>query len=122
MKFLVVDDSMTMRKIACNALRRIGYDDIVEAKDGHDAIGMLYNEKVDFIITDWNMPRMSGLEFAKFVRSEKRLRHLPILMVTTRGQKKDVLQALKARVNSYILKPFTPETLKGKIEQILKTI
>ena len=122
MKFLVVDDSQTMRRIVNNALKNIGYEDILEAEDGKDAIGKLYTEKVDFIITDWNMPNMSGLEFTKAVRGDEQYADLPILMVTTRGMKEDVVEALQARVNNYIVKPFTPQVLKEKIDQILKTV
>jgi len=121
MKFLVVDDSQTMRRIVNNALKNIGYEDILEAEDGKDAIGKLYTEKVDFIITDWNMPNMSGLEFTKAIRGDEQYAELPILMVTTRGMKEDVVEALQAKVNNYIVKPFTPVVLKEKIEQILKT-
>ena len=121
MKFLVVDDSQTMRRIVNNALKNIGYEEIIEAEDGKDAIGKLYIEKVDFIITDWNMPNMSGLEFTKAVRGDEQFADLPILMVTTRGMKEDVMEALQARVNNYVVKPFTPAVLKEKIDQILKT-
>jgi two-component system chemotaxis response regulator CheY len=121
MKFLVVDDSQTMRRIVNNALKGIGYDDIVEAEDGKDALTKLYVEKIDFVITDWNMPNMSGLEFTKAVRSDDQFLNLPILMVTTRGMKEDVMEALQARVNNYVVKPFTPQVLKEKIDQILKT-
>lgn len=121
MKFLVVDDSQTMRRIVNNALKGIGYDDIIEAEDGKDALAKLYVEKVDFVITDWNMPNMSGLEFTKAVRADDQFLDLPILMVTTRGMKEDVMEALQARVNNYVVKPFTPQVLKEKIDQILKT-
>ena len=121
MKFLVVDDSQTMRRIVNNALKGIGYDDIVEAEDGKDALTKLYVDKIDFVITDWNMPNMSGLEFTKAVRSDDQFLNLPILMVTTRGMKEDVMEALQARVNNYVVKPFTPQVLKEKIDQILKT-
>ena len=121
MKFLVVDDSQTMRRIVNNALTGIGYADIVEAEDGKDALAKLYVEKVDFVITDWNMPNMSGLEFTKAVRSDEQFIDLPILMVTTRGMKEDVMEALQARVSNYVVKPFTPQVLKEKIDQILKT-
>jgi two-component system, chemotaxis family, chemotaxis protein CheY len=122
MKFLVVDDSQTMRRIVNNALKGIGYDDIIEAEDGKDAITKLYVEKIDFVITDWNMPNMSGLEFTKAVRADEQFLNLPILMVTTRGMKEDVMEALQARVNNYVVKPFTPQVLKEKIDQILKTV
>ena len=121
MKFLVVDDSQTMRRIVNNALKGIGYDDIIEAEDGKDAITKLYVEKIDFVITDWNMPNMSGLEFTKAVRADEQFLNLPILMVTTRGMKEDVMEALQARVNNHVVKPFTPQVLKEKIDQILKT-
>ncbi len=121
-RFLVVDDSPTMRRIVINALKNIGYTEIVEAEDGKDALAKLYVEKIDFIITDWNMPNMNGLELTKAVRSDPNFANIPILMVTTRGMKEDVLEALQARVNNYIVKPFTPQILKEKIEQILKTL
>ena len=120
--FLVVDDSPTMRRIVINALKNIGYTDIVEAEDGKDALAKLYAERIDFIITDWNMPNMGGLELTKAVRSDPNFANIPILMVTTRAMKEDVLEALQARVNNYIVKPFTPQILKEKIEQILKTL
>ena len=121
-KFLVVDDSPTMRRIVINALKNIGYTDIVEAEDGKDALAKLYSERIDFIITDWNMPNMTGLELTRAVRSDPNFANIPILMVTTRGMKQDVLEALEAKVNNYIVKPFTPQVLKEKIEQILKTL
>ena len=120
MKILIVDDSMTMRRIIANTLKNLGYETFVEAEDGKDAYAKLYAESPDFIITDWNMPNMSGLEFVKAVRSDQKYGNIPILMVTTRGMKRDILEALKARVNSYIIKPFTPGVMKEKIEQILK--
>ena len=122
MKFMVVDDSPTMRKIVVNALKRLGYNDIIEAEDGKDALAKLHIEQVDFIITDWNMPNMNGLEFTKTIRASQEFKDLPILMVTTRGMKEDVLDALQARVNNYVVKPFTPQVLKQKIEQILQTV
>ncbi len=121
-RFLVVDDSPTMRRIVINALKNIGYTNIVEAEDGKDALAKLYAEKIDFIITDWNMPNMTGLELIKAIRSDPNFADIPILMVTTRAMKEDVLEALQARVNNYIVKPFTPQILKEKIEQILKTL
>ena len=119
-KFLVVDDSLTMRRIVVNALKAQGYDQVIEAADGKDAVGKLVAEGATFIITDWNMPEMSGLDFCKWVRGNPQYEKLPILMITTRGNKDDVIEALKARVNNYIVKPFTPQGLKEKIEQILK--
>jgi two-component system chemotaxis response regulator CheY len=120
MKFLVVDDSPTMRRIVINALKQFGYDNVVEAGDGIEALDVLKKEgNVDFIITDWNMPNMTGLELTQTVRASTEFANLPILMVTTRGLKQDIVDALKARVNNYVVKPFTPQVLKEKIDAIL---
>jgi two-component system chemotaxis response regulator CheY len=120
MKFLVVDDSPTMRRIVINALKSFGIEDIVEAEDGQDALSKLQTHKIDFVITDWNMPNMSGLDLTKAIRASEQWKNLPILMVTTRGLKEDIIQALQAKVNNYIVKPFTPQVLKEKITAILK--
>lgn len=122
LKFLVVDDSVTMRRIVINSLANLNYLDYVEASDGKDALAKLESDpNINFVITDWNMPEMSGLELVKAIRSDQRFSELPVLMVTTRGLKNDIIEALKARVNNYILKPFTPQVLREKIEQILST-
>ncbi len=119
LKILAVDDSPTMRRIIINTLKRAGYNDVVEATDGKDAIAKLKVEPITFVITDWNMPEMDGLEFVTTLRANDQFKSLPVLMVTTRSVKDDIVEALKAGVNNYIVKPFTPETLKQKIEQIL---
>jgi two-component system, chemotaxis family, chemotaxis protein CheY len=121
-KFLVVDDSLTMRRIVINTLKTIGYDTVVEAVDGKDAMAKLISEGADFLITDWNMPEMNGLELSKWVRNSSNAQGMPILMVTTRGNKEDVIEAMKMRVNNYIVKPFTAQGLKEKIDQILKSL
>ena len=121
MKFLVVDDSVTMRRIIINALERIGYTEAVEAANGHEALGS-FDESIGFIITDWNMPTMSGLEFARNVRSTPYGQTIPILMVTTRGAREDIVAAVEAGVNNYILKPFTPSVLKDKIDRLLASV
>jgi two-component system chemotaxis response regulator CheY len=122
LKFLVVDDSVTMRRIVLNSLKNLGYEDFVEANDGREAIEKLSGDsQINFIITDWNMPVVSGLELVKAIRGSEKLSKLPILMVTTRGIKEDIIEALQAKVNNYIIKPFTPAVLKEKIEQILAT-
>ena len=118
MKFLVVDDSITMRRIIINALQRIGYTDVVEATDGREALERL-DQSIGFIITDWNMPNMSGVEFARAVRGTLVGASLPMLMVTTRAAREDIIAAIDAGVNNYILKPFTPSVLKEKIERLL---
>ena len=119
MKFLVVDDSPTMRRIVCNALQEIGYSEMTEAEDGEDALEKI-DEDVDFLITDWNMPNMNGLDLAKTIRGHADLNGLPILMVTTRGMKEDVVQAMEADINNYVVKPFTPKVLQEKIDSILQ--
>ena len=122
MKFLVVDDSPTMRRIVCNALKEIGYTDLVEAGDGNEALEQLEATGPDFVITDWNMPNMNGLDLTKSIRAHATYGHLPILMITTRGMKEDVLEAMQARVNNYVVKPFTPQVLREKIDLIAKTV
>lgn len=118
MKFLVVDDSVTMRRIIINALQRIGYTDTLEAADGLEALAK-FDDSVKFIITDWNMPNMSGLEFARAVRATPIGQSVPILLVTTRGAREDIIAAVEAGVNNYILKPFTPSVLKEKIDRLM---
>lgn len=122
MQFLVVDDSPTMRRIVVNALRSIGYENVVEAEDGQDALSKLQAHTIDFIITDWNMPNLNGLDLTKTIRSSPSISSIPILMVTTRALKQDIIEALQAKVNNYIVKPFTPTVLKEKIELILQSI
>jgi two-component system, chemotaxis family, chemotaxis protein CheY len=117
MKCLVVDDSATMRRIVINALKTIGYSDAVEAADGKEALARC-DSSIQMVITDWNMPVMGGLDLVKNLRSDPKTAKIPILMVTTRSLKEDILQALDAGINSYILKPFTPEVLKEKLDQV----
>jgi two-component system chemotaxis response regulator CheY len=119
LKILAVDDSPTMRRIIINTLKRAGFSDVVEATDGKDALAKMKVEDINFIITDWNMPEMDGLSFVTNLRSNNEYSKMPILMVTTRSVKDDIIEAMKAGVNSYIVKPFTPDTLKEKILQIL---
>ncbi len=120
LKFLVVDDSVTMRRIVINSLKNLSYDNFVEAGDGREALDKLSaDNSINFVITDWNMPNVSGLELVKSIRGDEKLSKLWILMVTTRGVKEDIIEALNARVNNYIVKPFTPQILKEKIDQIV---
>jgi len=118
MRFLVVDDSATMRRIVVNSLQRIGYTDVVEAGDGMEALDKL-DASIGFIITDWNMPNMTGLELAQAVRARPEFLTLPILMVTARSVREDIMTALDAGLNYYIVKPFTPQVLKEKIDALL---
>jgi two-component system chemotaxis response regulator CheY len=120
MKILTVDDFSTMRRIIRNMLRQLGYTNVVEAEDGAEALTLLQREKVDFVISDWNMPHMSGLDLLKAIRADANLKPLPVLLVTAEALKENVVEALKAGVNNYVVKPFTAETLKEKIDAIFK--
>ena len=120
MKLIVVDDSSTMRRIIKNTLARLGYKDILEGEDGAQGWSVLdANPDTGMLITDWNMPEMNGLELVKKVRADERFADLPIIMVTTEGGKAEVITALKAGVNNYIVKPFTPQVLKEKLGAVL---
>jgi two-component system, chemotaxis family, chemotaxis protein CheY len=120
LKFLIVDDSQTMRRIVANSLKNLGYEDFVEASDGKDALVKLAaDDSINFVITDWNMPVLSGLELIRAIRSDDKMGKIPVLMVTTRGVKDDIVEALKAKVNNYVVKPFTPAILREKIDQIV---
>ncbi len=123
LKFLVVDDSVTMRRIVINSLKNLGYTSYVEATDGKDALAKLAaDSSINFVITDWNMPNMTGLELSQAIRGDSNLSSLPILMVTTRGVKEDIVQALQIKVNNYVVKPFTPQVLKEKLDAILANL
>ncbi|MGD8777594.1 MAG: response regulator [Ignavibacteria bacterium] len=123
LKFLVVDDSVTMRRIVINSLKNLGYTSYVEATDGKDALAKLAaDSSINFVITDWNMPNMTGLELSQAIRGDANLSKLPILMVTTRGVKDDIVQALNVKVNNYVVKPFTPQVLKEKLDAILANL
>ncbi len=119
MRFLVVDDSSTMRRIIINTLNKLGHTDVVEASNGREGIDRLASARVDMIITDWNMPEVSGIEFIRAVRTQETTSRVPVLMVTTNAAKDDIVEALRAGVNNYVVKPFTPETMKEKIEGLL---
>ncbi len=120
MKLLVVDDSSTMRRIIKNTLSRLGYDDVLEGENGIEGwTHMDADPSIGVLITDWNMPEMNGLELVRKVRADERFKDIPIIMVTTEGGKAEVITALKAGVNNYIVKPFTPQVLKEKLEVVL---
>jgi two-component system chemotaxis response regulator CheY len=121
LKILAVDDSPTMRRIIINILKRAGFSDVSEATDGKDALAKMKVDDFDLIITDWNMPEMDGLTFVNNIRAVEEFESIPVLMVTTRSVKEDIMAAMKAGVNSYIVKPFTPDTLMDKIMQVTKT-
>ena len=118
MKVLVVDDFATMRKIVRNILKQIGFTNIVEADDGAAAMSIIKKDKIDFVVTDWNMPNMTGLELLQNIRAEEKAKDMPVLMVTAEGLAENVVDAVKSGVDNYIVKPFTAETVQAKIEQI----
>lgn len=122
MKILVVDDFSTMRRIIRNLLRDLGYTNTHEADDGQSALPMLKGGGFDFVITDWNMPGMQGIDLLKSVRADPELAHLPVLMVTAESKREQIIEAAQAGVNGYIVKPFTAQTLKEKMEKIFERL
>lgn len=122
MKILIVDDFSTMRRIIKNLLRDLGFNNTSEADDGATALPMLKSGKFDFLVTDWNMPGMTGIELLKSVRADPELMALPVLMVTAEQKKEQIVEAAQAGVNGYIVKPFTATTLKEKIDKIFERI
>ncbi len=118
MKILVVDDFSTMRRIVKNILRQLNFNNIVEADDGASALDILQKEKVDMVVSDWNMPKMTGLELLKAVRADDALKDIPFLMVTAEARQENIIEAVKSGVSNYIVKPFTAETLGQKINQV----
>jgi two-component system chemotaxis response regulator CheY len=122
MKILVVDDFSTMRRIIKNLLRDLGFNNTVEADDGSTALPMLQAGGIDFLVTDWNMPGMQGIDLLKAVRSDPKLQKLPVLMVTAESKRDQIVEAAQAGVNGYIVKPFTAATLREKIEKIFERV
>lgn len=118
MRVLVVDDFSTMRRIVKNILRQLGFTNVVEADDGTTAWEVLNKDHIDFIISDWNMPQMSGIDLLRKVRASEDFAHLPFLMVTAEAQQENIIEAARAKVSNYIVKPFTAETMKQKIDKI----
>ncbi len=118
MSILIVDDFATMRRILKNILRQIGFSNIFEADDGKTALKELKKNKFDMILSDWNMPEMSGLELLKAVKSDDELKDIPYIMVTAEAQKDNIVEAVKAGVNSYVVKPFTADTVAAKLKQL----
>ncbi|AXQ28205.1 response regulator [Solimonas sp. K1W22B-7] len=120
MKILIVDDFSTMRRIVKNLLNDLGYTNTTEADDGKSAWPLLQAGGFDFVVTDWNMPGMTGIDLLKAIRGDARLAKLPVLMVTAEAQRDQIIEAAKAGVNGYIIKPFTAVTLKEKIDKIFQ--
>jgi two-component system chemotaxis response regulator CheY len=118
-KILIVDDFATMRRILKNILKKIGFTQIIEADDGSNALKVLEKEKVDLVISDWNMPKMTGIEFLRAVRANTAFKDLPFLMVTAEAQKQNIIEAVQAGVSNYVVKPFTEEAITEKLAKIL---
>jgi two-component system chemotaxis response regulator CheY len=121
LRFLVVDDFSTMRRMVRVVLHELGYENVTEAEDGSSALPILNQGGIDFLVTDWNMPGMQGLELLKAVRADPKLAKLPVLLVTAEAKRDQIVAAAQAGVSGYVLKPFTAQTLKAKIEKILAT-
>ncbi len=116
-RFLIVDDMSTMRKIIRTILNQLGYTNVEEAENGKEALAKLRSGRFDFVLMDWNMPELDGLETLKQIRSDDKLKGLPVIMVTAEAKKENVLLAVQTGANNYVVKPFTPEVLKEKIEK-----
>ena len=118
MRVLIVDDFSTMRRIVRNSLRQLGLNNVVDADDGTTAWDTINREKIDFIVSDWNMPKMTGIELLRKVRSSEQYADTPFLMVTAEAQQENIIEAVQAKVSNYIVKPFTADTMKQKIDKI----
>jgi two-component system chemotaxis response regulator CheY len=122
MKFLVVDDFSTMRRIVRNLLKELGFTNIEEAEDGAVALAKLKGGSFDFVISDWNMPNMTGIELLRAIRGDAALSSLPVLMITAEAKKENIIEAAQAKASGYIVKPFTAAVLDEKLSKILKTM
>ena len=118
MRVLVVDDFSTMRRIVKNILRQLGFNNVVEADDGTTAWEVLNKDNINFIVSDWNMPKMTGIELLRKVRASEEFADIPFLIVTAEAQQENIIEAVQAKVSNYIVKPFTAETMKQKIDKI----
>ncbi len=117
-KFLVVDDFSTMRRIVRNLLKELGFSNVQEAEDGVDALNKLRSDQFDFVVSDWNMPNMTGIELLRAIRGDAALKHLPVLMVTAEAKKENIIEAAQAGASGYVVKPFTAATLDEKLKKI----
>jgi len=122
MKILIVDDFSTMRRIIKNLLRELGFNNTIEADDGQTALPKLRTGGIDFLITDWNMPGMSGIDLLRTIRADNNLKSLPVLMVTAEAKREQIVEAAQAGVNGYVIKPFTAATLEEKINKIFERL
>jgi two-component system, chemotaxis family, chemotaxis protein CheY len=122
MKILVVDDFSTMRRIVRNLLKELGFSNVHEAEDGVDALKKLRAETFEFVVSDWNMPNMTGIELLREIRKDDALKHLPVLMVTAEAKKENIIEAAQAGASGYVVKPFTATTLDEKLKKIFITM
>jgi len=121
-RILIVDDFSTMRRIVKNLLADLGFTNTAEAEDGSGALTLLRNESFDFVVTDWNMPVMTGIELLKAIRADAKLKSLPVLMVTAEAKREQIIEAAQSGVNGYIIKPFTAQTLEEKLGKIFERL
>ncbi|MBI3223006.1 MAG: chemotaxis response regulator CheY [Nitrosomonadales bacterium] len=121
-KFLVVDDFSTMRRIVRNLLKELGFSDVQEAEDGVDALAKLRSGDFEFVVSDWNMPNMTGIELLRAIRADEKLKHLPVLMVTAEAKKENIIEAAQAGASGYVVKPFTAATLDEKLKKIFQNM
>jgi len=122
LKFLVVDDFATMRRIIRNLLKELGFSNVDEAEDGVNALQKLRNEQFDFVVSDWNMPNMTGIDLLRSIRADDNLKRLPVLMVTAEAKKENIIAAAQAGASGYVVKPFTAATLDEKLKKIFQTM
>ena len=122
MRVLIVDDFATMRRIIKNLLSDLGFNNSVEAEDGHSALSVLRQDAVELVVTDWNMPGMSGIELLRAIRADPKFRTLPVLMVTAEAKREQIIEAAQAGVNGYVIKPFTAGTLSDKLNKIFERL
>ena len=122
LRILVVDDFSTMRRIVRQLLKELGYNNIEEAEDGALALSKLKSEPFDFVVSDWNMPNMPGIDLLRAIRADEKLKHLPVLMITAEARKENIIEAAQAGASGYIVKPFTAATLDEKLKKIFKTL
>ena len=120
MKILVVDDMSTMRRIVKNILKQLGFNNLEEAENGQEALTKLKADTYGFVVSDWNMPVMMGIDMLRAIRADEKLKKIPVLMVTAEAQKENLMQAVQAGVSNYVVKPFTAETMQEKINKIFK--
>jgi two-component system chemotaxis response regulator CheY len=122
LKFLVVDDFSTMRRIVRNLLKELGFTNVIEAEDGVDALNKLRAGDIEFVVSDWNMPNMTGIELLRAIRKDPSLKHLPVLMVTAEAKKENIIEAAQAGASGYIVKPFTAATMDEKLKKIFQNM